>query len=147
MIANPRLARESRPRILLVEDHVGAAISIGRLLTHFGYDVRVERDGLAAIRTAREFVPDVALIDLSLSILDGFAVARHLRESPRTHSALLIAMTGWSDPEEEQRARACGFDRQLMKPISANALAEVLSDVPGQPPRYEVASPSEMSRG
>ena len=114
------------PRVLLVEDHADSARSITRLLGLFGYDVHVESDGLEAIRAAERFEPAVALIDLSLPSLDGFGVAERLREMPVTHDCLLIAMTGWSTDEAAVRARAAGFDKHLIKPISVHALTSAL---------------------
>jgi CheY-like chemotaxis protein len=114
-------------RLLLVEDHAGSAESMGRLLSQFGYDVRIERDGLAAVRTAREFKPEAALIDLSLPSLDGFGVAVQLRAMDATRDTALIAMTGWTDDDHEERARAAGFDSHLIKPITVDALIDALS--------------------
>jgi CheY-like chemotaxis protein len=116
-------------RVLLVEDHVDSANSIKRLLRLFGYEVRLEGDGLAAVRCAEEFAPTVALIDLSLPSLDGFAVAERLRGMPATRDCLLIAMTGWSTEEHAIRARAAGFDRHLVKPLSVDALSSALASV------------------
>src|SRR5579883_1244461 len=118
------------PRVLLVEDHVDSARSITRLLGLFGYDVHAESDGLAAIRAAERFAPAIALIDLSLPSLDGFGVAEGLREMPVTRDCLLIAMTGWSTDEHAARARAAGFDKHLVKPISVDALMRALGAAP-----------------
>src|SRR5437879_5632451 len=112
MTVEPQPA-ESRPRVLLVEDHVDSARSISRLLRLFGYDVRVEMDGLAAVRAAERFAPRAALIDLSIPSLDGFEVAQHLRAAAATHDSLLIAMTGWATDEHAARAREAGFDSHL----------------------------------
>src|SRR5690349_5595921 len=104
-------------RILLVEDHAESAKSLQRLLHLFGYVVRAESDGLAAVRCAEAFAPTAALIDLTLPSLDGFGVAERLRELPATRDCLLIAMTGWSTDEHARRARAAGFDMHLVKPL------------------------------
>jgi CheY-like chemotaxis protein len=118
---------ESRPRVLLVEDHVDSARSISRLLRLFGYDVRVETDGLAAVSAAERFAPGAALIDLSIPSLDGFEVAQRLRAATTTRDSLLIAMTGWATDEHAARAREAGFDSHLIKPISVEALIGALS--------------------
>lgn len=114
-------------RVLLVEDHVESATSISRLLKLFGYRVRVETDGLAAVSAASRFAPFAALIDLTLPSLDGFGVAERLRSSPVTRDALLIAMTGWATEEHQLRAYAAGFDKHLVKPISVDALVDALA--------------------
>ena len=144
MAGTPQPHTGRRRRILLVEDHVGSAQSIGRLLEHFGFDVRIEGDGLAAVLEAPRFAPNVALIDLTLPSLDGFEVARRLRANAVTRSALLIAMTGWGDAEHEARALAAGFDRHLVKPLSMNALFDAVSK-PKTWPANEV-SPAEAGR-
>lgn len=114
-------------RVLLVEDHLESATSISRLLHLFGYEVHVETDGLAAVRCADGFAPTAALIDLSLPTLDGFAVAKRLRNSEATRDMLLIAMTGWDTEEHAARARDAGFDIHLVKPVSVDALISALS--------------------
>ncbi len=113
-------------RVLLVEDHVDSAVSIGRLLRLFGYEVHVATDGLDALRDARTFAPTAALIDLTLPTIDGFTVAERLREQRKTRDALLIAMTGWATEEHSVRAKEAGFDAHLVKPISVNALLDAL---------------------
>jgi CheY-like chemotaxis protein len=114
-------------RVLLVEDHLESAASMERLLQLFGYEVRVETNGLAAVEAAPGFAPFAALIDLTLPLLDGFAVAERLRTIPETRDALLIAMTGWATDEHAQRARAAGFDLHLVKPLSVDLLVSALA--------------------
>jgi CheY-like chemotaxis protein len=114
-------------RVLLVEDHLASATSLSRLLRLFGYRVRVERDGLAAVSAAVRFAPFAALIDLTLPSLDGFGVAERLRSAPVTRDALLIAMTGWATEEHQTRAREAGFDKHLVKPISVDILMDALA--------------------
>jgi two-component system CheB/CheR fusion protein len=114
-------------RVLLVEDHLESAMSMSRLLRLFGYRVRVETDGLAAIETARRFAPAAALIDLTLPTIDGFTVAERLRSLPATRDALLVAMTGWVTEEHFRRAMIAGFDKHLVKPISVDALVDALA--------------------
>ncbi len=125
----PSDSRPPNTRILLVEDHVDSAKGIERLLRLFGYRVRVETDGLAAVECAERFAPLAALIDLSLPTLDGFAVAERLRAMSTTRDSLLIAMTGWSGDEHAARARQAGFDLHLVKPVSADSLIAALSAV------------------
>ena len=114
-------------RVLLVEDHLDSARGIERLLSLFGYRVRVETDGLAAVECAERFAPLAALIDLSLPTLDGFAVAERLRGIRTTRDSLLIALTGWSSDEHAERARRAGFDMHLVKPVPVDALVGALS--------------------
>jgi len=114
-------------RVLLVDDHMESVVSIGRLLRAQGYQVRAALGGVEAVSAAIDFLPDVALIDLSLPVLDGFAVARKLRSMPSTRGAFLIALTGWDSDDVVERARSAGFDRHIVKPVSLDAMLAVLS--------------------
>jgi len=116
-----------KPRILVVEDDTDSAIGLERLLTLFGYEIRVERDGLAAVQCARTFAPWAALIDLSIPTLDGCAVARRLRGYSETRDSVLIAMTGWGDDDHYVSSFQAGFDRYLIKPLSIESLMDALS--------------------
>lgn len=118
-----------RVRVLLVEDYPDSAISMGRLLRALGYDVCVAFDGLEAVRCAEQFRPDVALVDLSLPLLDGFEVAERLRNSRVTCGIRLIAMTGWNTDDFTERVRAAGFDLHLTKPLSVETLTGALATV------------------
>jgi CheY-like chemotaxis protein len=132
MIAGvPHLTASPSQRVLVVEDHIDSARSIDRLLRLFGYEVRVETDGLSAVACAESFAPAAALIDLTLPRLDGFEVAARLRECPATRDSLLVAMTGWAGEQHYQRARAAGFDKHLVKPISVDSLIDALSSAHG----------------
>jgi DNA-binding response OmpR family regulator len=116
-----------KPRILVVEDDEDSAAGLQRLLTLFGYDIKVERDGLAAVQSAKQFAPWAALIDLSLPTLDGCAVARRLRACAETRDSVLIAMTGWGDDDHYVSSFQAGFDRHLIKPLSIETLMDALS--------------------
>ena len=120
-------ASKDKPRILIAEDDTDSAISLARLLSLFGYEIRVERDGLAAVECARDFAPWAALIDLSLPTLDGCAVARRLRGYTETRDSVLIAMTGWGDDDHYVSSFQAGFDRYLIKPLTIETLMDALS--------------------
>ena len=115
-------------RVLLVDDHMESVVSVGRLLRAQGYQVRAALSGIEAVSSAVDFLPDVALIDLSLPLLDGFAVARKLRSMSSTRGAFLVALTGWDSEDIVARARAAGFDRHIVKPVSLEGLLAVLSE-------------------
>jgi len=115
-------------RVLLVDDHVESVLSVGRLLRSQGYHVRAALSGIEAVAAAVDFLPDVALIDLSLPLLDGFAVARKLRSMTSTKGTFLVALTGWDSDDIVERARSAGFDRHMVKPLSFDAMRAVLSE-------------------
>jgi two-component system CheB/CheR fusion protein len=120
-----------RLRVLVVDDHLDCVISVGRLLDALGYHVCLAHDGLGALDRATEFRPEAALLDLSLPDLDGFGVAERLRAMPETRDTYLIAMTGWGTDDVRARVEAGGFDRHLVKPLTADVLTHVLDAVRG----------------
>ena len=128
--SEPARGTTPRMRVLVVDDHVDCVLSIGRLLAALGYRVRLALDGRGALDCATEFRPQAALVDLSLPDFDGFDIAERLRAMPETRDAYLIAMTGWGTDEVRARVEAGGFDRHLLKPLSATVLSSVLDSVP-----------------
>lgn len=118
-------AEESR-RVLVVEDDADAAATLARLLQAWGHDVGVARDGLEALRLAREWQPDTVLLDIRLPGMSGFQVAEHLRRQPGLGKALLVGVTGLDTAAEGERPRECGLDRVLPKPVNPAQLQEVL---------------------
>ena len=113
-------------RVLIVDDHVASVTSLSLVLSLLGYDVRCAFDGLEALRCAAEFKPEVAIIDLSLPLLDGYAVAERMRAMDGTRDTLLVAMTGWGSATVSERVRASGFDLHLVKPVSVDRLTDAL---------------------
>jgi CheY-like chemotaxis protein len=122
-------ASEVQPRrILVVDDNRDAADSTGTLLVLWGHEVRVAYDGPSAITLARDYRPDVCLLDLGMPQLDGYQVAAELRRDPALAGLRLVAMTGYDGEADQQRSRAAGFDAHLVKPVEIAALQEVLTD-------------------
>jgi len=122
----------ARPlRILVVDDNVDAADSLRMVLEMQGpHNVRVAYDGEAGLAAAREFRPDVALLDIALPKgIDGYEVARRLRGSPGLERTALVALTGYGRPEDRQRSDAAGFTAHLVKPVDTGALHEVLDRI------------------
>jgi len=118
-----------RLRVLVVDDHLECVLSVGRLLQALGYRVGLAIDGRGAVECATEFRPQAALVDLSLPDIDGFGVAERLRAMPGTRDTYLIAMTGWGTDDIRARVEAGGFDRHLVKPLSAEVLTSALGAV------------------
>ncbi len=113
-------------RILLADDNVDFASSLAALLTARGHEVRIAHDGAEALATAQHFNPDFAFLDLGMPKVHGYEVARRLRESPDTSDCVLVAVTGWGQEDDRQRAREAGFDRHLVKPIDASDIETIL---------------------
>ncbi len=118
-------------RVLVVDDNVDAADSLGMLLRLAGQEVRVAYDGPTALALAPEFRPQVVVLDLGMPSMDGFAVARRLREQPGFRDALLVALTGWGNEEDKRRTREAGFDHHMVKPADPAALQALLASVRG----------------
>jgi len=132
MIAGPGHGTHLRRlRVLVVDDQLDCVLSIGRLLDALGYQVCLAHDGRGALDIATEFRPEAALLDLSLPDLDGFGVAERLRAMPETRDTYLIAMTGWGTDDVRARVAAGGFDRHLVKPLTADVLTNALDAVRG----------------
>jgi len=113
-------------RILVVDDNIDAAQSLGLMLRQSGHQVELAYDGLAGLIAARGSVPDVILLDISMPGVDGLEVAQCLRDDPRFNPVRIVAVTGLAHEEDLRKSRAAGFDEHLVKPISPEVLREVL---------------------
>ncbi|MBP1150927.1 MULTISPECIES: response regulator [Methylocaldum] len=113
-------------RILVVDDNTDAVESLALLLELEGHDVRTALDGPAALDLASEFRPQAVLLDIGLPGMDGYEVARRLRERPETREALIIAITGYGQQEDRALTKAAGFDHHLVKPVDPEELGALL---------------------
>jgi CheY-like chemotaxis protein/anti-sigma regulatory factor (Ser/Thr protein kinase) len=114
--------------IMVVDDNVDAAAMLAMLLEASGHRVTVEHDPLRALERAEEEAPQACLLDIGLPGIDGYELARRLRARPSTAHALLVAITGYGQESDRQRASAAGFDRHLVKPIDLGILQDVLAE-------------------
>ena len=115
-------------RILLVEDDGDSAETLAVLLRIYGHEVEVAHDGPTALRLAAAAPPDVALLDLGLpGGMDGYEVARRLREQKTDRLLFLIAVTGSGRDEDRRRSTEAGIHLHLLKPIDGEALNRLLS--------------------
>ena len=113
-------------RILVVDDDLDGAEMVAEMLTDWGYQTQFALSGSSALAIARVFVPELILLDVGLPDMDGYEVARQLRLEPALVEVKLVAVTGWSGPERELKARAAGFDDYVVKPIRPEVLKRVL---------------------
>jgi signal transduction histidine kinase len=121
-------------RVLIVEDNGPAAEALAGFLRLVGYEVVVAPDGEAGLGKANEWHPDAVVCDIGLPGMDGYDVARELRRQP-VGPRLLLAVTGYSQPEDRRRALEAGFDRHFTKPVDPEAVAACLA----RPPRRREA--------
>jgi two-component system, sensor histidine kinase len=119
---------EKRCLVLVVEDNPDGAESLRVLLNLCGFDVRVAYTGGAGVILARRWRPHVVVCDIGLPDLDGFGVARALRQDPATAGARLIALTAYGDDVTRRRASESGFDDFLVKPADPQELMDLLAE-------------------
>lgn len=116
-------------RVLVVDDNVDAASTLGELLKVLGHEPLVAHDAPSALALAREESPQVALVDLGMPILDGFELIGRLRNLPGLHSIPAVAVTGYGQPSDRQRSRAAGFDHHVVKPVGLDDLRNLLASL------------------
>jgi CheY-like chemotaxis protein len=112
--------------ILIVEDNDDAREALRMLLELDGHVVEAAAEGVQALEIVRDKDPDVALVDIGLPGIDGFEVARRARAADAKRP-LLIALTGYGQPEDRRRASEAGFDSMLVKPVDPTALSDLLA--------------------
>jgi len=113
-------------RILVVDDNVDAATTLDVLLRSLGHETRVTHDGMKALEIAREFRPEVVLLDIGMPGLDGYEVARRLRAMNHGQTFRIVAITGWGQEADRMRSKEAGFDLHLVKPVDPGVLVSVL---------------------
>nr|WP_261345011.1 response regulator [Lignipirellula cremea] len=113
-------------RVLVVDDNVDAAQTLGLLLEASVHDVRTAYDGLSAVKTAVDFRPNVVLLDIGLPGLDGFEVAKRLRKDSSLDGVVLVAMTGYGQATDKLRSQDAGFNHHLVKPADFGKVQEIL---------------------
>ncbi|MCK6528665.1 CHASE domain-containing protein [Myxococcota bacterium] len=135
-------ARPARRRILIVEDQDDVRETLREVLEMEGHTVATAVDGPGGVDGARAFRPDVALVDIGLPGFDGLEVARRIRSGPVGRTCVLLALTGYGQPADRERALAAGFDGHLVKPVDPDALGEWIAGAGHSPePGRHVAGP------
>jgi CheY-like chemotaxis protein len=116
----------SRCRVLLVDDNPDVADTLGRLLRMLGAEVEVVYDGPSALQALERFHPTAMILDIGMPGMDGYEVARRIRQHPQGRDITLIALTGWGQTEDRLRSRRTGFDHHLVKPADLEELQRLL---------------------
>jgi signal transduction histidine kinase/CheY-like chemotaxis protein len=113
-------------RVLIVDDNADAARMFSTLLEAFGYATHVATDGPSALAAAPTFRPEVALLDIGLPVMDGYELARQLRQMDTASPTWLVAITGYGQAADRRSAHEAGFDEHLVKPVNVDALLGIL---------------------
>jgi CheY-like chemotaxis protein len=114
-------------RVLLVDDNEDAALSTARLLEHIGYEVRVAHTAAAALDIFGQYAPDVAILDIGLPDMDGYALAAAVRKTEGGSRVRLVALTGYGQKGDIERATRAGFDLHLTKPATVDDLRRAMA--------------------
>jgi PAS domain S-box-containing protein len=122
--------RDSRNRVLVVDDNRDAAESLGVLLALLGIETMTAHSGPVALEALDEFQPSVILLDLGMPGMDGYEVAQRVRQHPLGRRVTLVALTGWGLQVDKQKSQDVGFDHHLVKPVDLEVLRQVLDSLP-----------------
>jgi CheY-like chemotaxis protein len=117
-------------RVVIVDDNADAAESLAMVLELEGHEVRTAGDGIAGLELIGAFSPQAVILDIGLPRLNGYEVARRIRQDYQDAGILLIAVTGWGQQQDKQTAVAAGFDHHFTKPVDPRELQRVLSRQP-----------------
>ncbi|MBV8758913.1 MAG: response regulator, partial [Deltaproteobacteria bacterium] len=123
-------ATQTPQNVLVVDDNEDAAMLMADSLERAGYVTRVAHDAGEAIAVVRDWRPHAAILDIGLPVIDGYELARRLRAQPGLGKLFLIALTGYGQAADRERALAAGFDHHLVKPVTSAAIRAVLDAIP-----------------
>ncbi len=130
--ARKESALDARKRVLVVDDNVDAAETLGLLLEILGAEVKVAHDGATALEQYAGYDPDLVLLDIGMPGMDGHEVVRRIRAEYGARHTTVVALTGWGQAEDRRRSQEAGFDAHLVKPAGGDALKAVLTAVPAR---------------
>lgn len=114
-------------RVLVVDDNVDGANSLSAMLQIRGHEVRTANSGLEALELARPFLPDVVFLDIGLPGMNGYEVAKRMREELALRETVLVALTGWGSEDDKRESKQAGLDFHLTKPVDITAIDSVLA--------------------
>jgi len=129
LAARPPQPREHK-RVLVVDDNRDSADTITALLLAWGHEARTLYDAESVISVVAEFQPDVVVLDIGLPKINGYELARQLRQSGNPRHIVLVAFTGYGQDDDQRQVREAGFDHHLLKPLEPEALEKIIDAVP-----------------
>ena len=116
-------------RLLVVDDNQDAASSLAMLLRLEGHEVRVAFSGMAALEMTKAYSPDAIFLDIGMPGMDGYDVARRMRQQDGLENVVLVALTGWGQQEDRRRTAEAGFNYHLVKPPEPEAVDRLLGEL------------------
>jgi CheY-like chemotaxis protein len=131
-VTDPEVHQSKPVRVLIVDDNQDAADSLALLLRLKGHEVETIYAAEGVVERARVFEPAIVLLDLGLPGIDGYEVARILRETPELSGLRIIAITGYGRTEDRERTQAAGFNDHLIKPVDLSRLDRLLAGIPNR---------------
>ncbi len=117
-------------RVLIIDDNRDAANMMAMLVEELGASTRIAHDATSGLQALDDTVPDVVFLDIGMPGIDGYETCRQMRRRPSNKAPVIIAVTGWGQPQDKQRALDAGFDAHLTKPVELDALARILTCSP-----------------
>ena len=116
-------------RIVVADDNPDSAHSLALLVEALGHEAKIAHNGVQALGIAHEFRPHVAMLDIGMPGLDGHDLARRIRAEPWGNDVVLVAVSGWGEPEDKELSREAGFNLHLAKPVELQTLEALLSTI------------------
>ena len=110
-----------------MDDNVDSAETLGMLLRASGHDVRTAHDGPTALNAALEYVPDAVFLDIGLPLMDGYEVAKRIRQQPDLENVVMIALTGYGQDTDRLASHLAGFEHHLVKPARLEQMLHILA--------------------
>ena len=121
--------KPTRQRLLIVDDNQDAANSLAMLLKLQGHEVQVAHNGPTALEITKAYVPDVVFLDIGMPGMDGYEVARRLRQQNGLENVVLAALTGWGQQDDRRRTSEAGFNHHLVKPPEPREIERLLAEL------------------
>src|SRR6185295_2538018 len=119
--------RPTNCRAVIIDDNQDAADTMSLVIEQLGGAARTASNAIAGLHAVREFEPDVVFLDISMPEIDGYEACRRIRGETRDRNVVIVALTGWAQDHEKQRALDAGFDAYLIKPVDPAAFEELLA--------------------
>jgi CheY-like chemotaxis protein len=119
--------RRIRSRVVIIDDNRDAARTMSMLVDELGGTARTAYDASGGLEAVQEFRPDIVFLDIGMPGMDGYEACRRIRQTPSKKHVIVVAVTGWGQPQDKQRALESGFDAHLTKPVDPEAFTRLLA--------------------